>query len=125
MNRKNHLFSANYELSILPTALSTFLLKLPSIVPILHMRKLSLRIRKWKSLSHVRLSPGQNTGMGSHSILQGIFSTQGSNPGLPHCRWILIRIRDLFQIIQLLSNRVRAESKDCLTRETELLSSLL
>ena len=34
-------------------------------------------------------SPGQNTGMGSHFLLQGIFPTQGSNPGLPHCRRIL------------------------------------
>ena len=34
-------------------------------------------------------SPGQNTGVGSHSLLQGIFPTQGSNPGLPHCWWIL------------------------------------
>ena len=32
-------------------------------------------------------SPGQNTGVGSLSLLQGIFPTQGSNPGLPHCRW--------------------------------------
>ena len=31
-------------------------------------------------------SPGQNTGAGSHSLLQGIFPTQGSNPGLLHCR---------------------------------------
>ena len=31
-------------------------------------------------------SPGQNTGVGSRSLLQGIFLTQGSNPGLPHCR---------------------------------------
>ena len=55
---------------------------------------------KWKSLSYVRLcyphglynplnSPGQNTGMGSLSLLQGIFPTQGWNPGLPHCRQIL------------------------------------
>ena len=29
-------------------------------------------------------SPGQNTGMGSLSLLQGIFPTQGSNLGLPH-----------------------------------------
>ena len=29
-----------------------------------------------------------NTGVGSLSLLQGIFPTQGSNPGLPHCRWI-------------------------------------
>ena len=36
----------------------------------------------WNSL-------GQNTGMGSLSLLQGIFPTQGSNPGLPHCRKIL------------------------------------
>ena len=34
-------------------------------------------------------SPGQNTGVGSHYLLQGIFPTQGSNPGLPHCRQIL------------------------------------
>ena len=34
-------------------------------------------------------SPGQNTAMGSLSLLQGIFPTQGSNPGLPHCRQIL------------------------------------
>ena len=27
--------------------------------------------------------------MGSHSLLQGIFPTQGSNLGLPHYRWIL------------------------------------
>ena len=33
--------------------------------------------------------PGQNTGMGSLSLLQGIFPTQGLNPGLPCCRWIL------------------------------------
>ena len=31
-------------------------------------------------------SPGQNTGVGSHSLLQGIIPTQGWNPGLPHCR---------------------------------------
>ena len=34
-------------------------------------------------------SPGQNTGVGSRSLLQGIFPTQGLNPGLPHCSWIL------------------------------------
>ena len=30
-------------------------------------------------------SPGQNTGVGSLSLLQGIFPTRGSNPGLLHC----------------------------------------
>ena len=33
--------------------------------------------------------PGRNTRVGSHSLLQGIFPTQGSNPGLLHCRQIL------------------------------------
>ena len=37
-------------------------------------------------------SPGQNTGVGSLSLLQGIFTTQGSNPGLPHCRCILYQL---------------------------------
>ena len=34
-------------------------------------------------------SPGQNIGVGSRSLLQGIFPTQGLNPSLPHCRQIL------------------------------------
>ena len=34
-------------------------------------------------------SPGKNTGVGRHSLLQGIFPTQGSNWGLPCCRQIL------------------------------------
>ena len=37
-------------------------------------------------------SPGQNTGVGSRSLLQGIFPTQGWNPGLLHCRWILYQL---------------------------------
>ena len=55
---------------------------------------------KWKLLSHVWLVatlwtiqsmdfPGQNTGVGSLSLLQGIFPTQIFNPGCPHCRQIL------------------------------------
>ena len=31
-------------------------------------------------------SPGKNVGIGSYSLFQGIFSTQGLNLGLPHCR---------------------------------------
>ena len=34
-------------------------------------------------------SPGKNTRVGCHALLQGIFPTQVSNPGLPHFRWIL------------------------------------
>ena len=58
---------------------------------------------KWKWLSHVQIfvtpwlyspwnSPGQNTRMGSLFHLQGIAPTQGSNPGLPHCRQILYQL---------------------------------
>ena len=37
-------------------------------------------------------SPGQNTGVGSLSLLQGNLPTQGSNPGLLHCRWFLYQL---------------------------------
>ena len=39
----------------------------------------------WDSLGH-------NTRVGSLSLLQGIFPTQRSNPGLPHCWWILYQL---------------------------------
>ena len=47
---------------------------------------------KWKSLSHVQLSPDQNTGVCSLSLLKVIFPVQGSNPSLLHCRWILYQL---------------------------------
>ena len=34
-------------------------------------------------------SPGKNTGVGCHALLQRIFPTQGLNSGLPHCKQIL------------------------------------
>ena len=59
------------------------------------------QVWKWKSLDHVWLWPhgysswnslSQNTGVDSLALLQGIFPTKGSNPGLPHCRWILYQL---------------------------------
>ena len=57
---------------------------------------------KWKSLLCLTLqphglyspwnSPGQNSGVGCHALLQGIFPTQGSKPGLPHCRQIVYQL---------------------------------
>ena len=58
---------------------------------------------KWRSLSRVRhfaipwiiqsmKFPGQNTGVPSLSLCQGKFPTQGLNPGLQHCRWILYQL---------------------------------
>ena len=61
-------------------------------------REVLKKISKRKSLSCVSLfvtpwtSPGQNTGMSSLSLLQEIFSTQGLNPGLLHCRQILYQL---------------------------------
>ena len=37
-------------------------------------------------------SPGKNTGVGCHDLFQGIFPTQGSNPGFPHGRCIFYRL---------------------------------
>ena len=37
-------------------------------------------------------SPGKNTRVGCHALLLGIFPTQGSNPGLPHCRQTLYHL---------------------------------
>ena len=62
-----------------------------------------VKLVKWKILCRVQLfvtpglyspwnSPGQNTRVGSLSLLQGIFPTQGSNPVLPHCRRILYQL---------------------------------
>ena len=39
-----------------------------------------------------RDSPGKNTGVGCHALLQGIFPIQGLNPGLLHCRRILYHL---------------------------------
>ena len=36
--------------------------------------------------------PGKSTGVGCHFLLQGIFPTQGSNPGLPDCSQMLYRL---------------------------------
>ena len=46
----------------------------------------------WTGLYSPWNSPGQNTGVGSLSFLQGILPTQGLNWGLLHCRWILYQL---------------------------------
>ena len=40
-------------------------------------------------------SPGKNTGVGCHALLQGVFPTQELNLGLPHCRQILYHLSHL------------------------------
>ena len=98
------------KLHILPIRLA-FILKLkPSVVMSGRKRPLhTVLIKQWnwnwshsvvsdslrpRGLQPTRLlhpwdSPGKNTGVGCHFLLQGIFPTQGSNAGLPHWRQTL------------------------------------
>ena len=52
-------------------------------------------------------SPGKNTGVGCHALLQGIFPTQGWNPCVLHCRQILYRLshqgRSVLPLLSILS----------------------
>ena len=45
-------------------------------------------------------SPGKNTEVGCHALLQGIFPTQGSNLGLPHSRQTLYHLSHLDTILK-------------------------
>ena len=50
---------------------------------------LTVQLHGLYRLLHPWDSPGEHTGVGCHDFLQGTFPTQGSNPGLLHCRRIL------------------------------------
>jgi len=50
-------------------------------------------------------SPGKHTEVGCHALLQGIFLTQGSNPGIPHCGQILYYLSHQRSPNQLYSNK--------------------
>ena len=51
-------------------------------------------------------SPGQNTGVGSLSLLQGIFPTQGSNPSLSHCKQILYHLSHQGRLYMMIKKKV-------------------
>ena len=53
-------------------------------------------------LLHPWDSPGKNTGVGCHFLLQGIFPTEGSNPGLLHCRQMLYPLNHLILCLYFL-----------------------
>ena len=91
-----------YATAWVPTLFATF--KISNKYQVNGERKV-----KVKSLSHVQLfaTPwtvactrllwpwdflGKSTGVGCHFFLQGIFQTQGLNPGLPHCRQTLYHL---------------------------------
>ena len=78
-------------------------------------------------------SPGQTTGVGSLSLLQGIFPTQGLNQGLLNCRWtlyqlsyqgshLLFKIQGYFIISEIggnLYNNVRSQSLHSMINSNE------
>ena len=49
-------------------------------------------------------SPGRNIGVGCHFLLQGIFPTQRSNPGLLHCRHILYHLSQLSKLQEIMED---------------------
>ena len=96
---KNHRWTfVGKAMSLLSNMLSRFVIAfLPRSMCDSESEKVSSLVLSTLFQSHglqpVRLlypwdSLGKNTGMISHSLLQGIFLTQGSNPGLLHCRQI-------------------------------------
>ena len=66
------------------------------------------------SLTFCNHSPCQDTEMGSCSLLQGIFPTQGSNPGLLHCRWILYRLsRQGSHVVHFTVHKLDLNKREC------------
>ena len=59
-----------------------------------HFNRVRLFETLWTVAHQAPLSdfPGKNTGVGRHFLLQGIFSAQGLDLGLLHCRWILYHL---------------------------------
>ena len=100
---RNVATSVLYKVRILPTALqipymdySRLANQLPSLkfpwTPLSGSRSVLSDSLRPHGLYNPWNSPGQNTGVGSLSLLQGIFPIQGSNPGLPHCRRIIYQL---------------------------------
>ena len=65
-------------------------------IALVFYRKVKVKVASDSSCPHGLYSPwnspGQNTGVGCQSLLQGIFPTQGLNPDLSHCRSILYQL---------------------------------
>ena len=68
-------------------------------------------------------SPGKNTGVGCHALLQRIFPTQGLNPGLPHCKQILYHLSQLYSKLKKKKLRPTSLGRSC--DFTHLISLLL
>ena len=49
--------------------------------------------------------PGKSIGVGCHVLLQGIFPTQGLNPGLLHCSWTLYHLSHQVSLLEIFKQR--------------------
>ena len=74
----------------------------------------------WTGFSVHGDSPGKNTGVGCYAFLQRIFPTQGLNPGLPHCRRIL-----MYNPCLTLWKKRRKLRRKLITKNRYMLSSIL
>ena len=69
---------------------------------------------------------GKSTGVGCHLLLQGIFPTQGSNPGLLHCRQTLYHLshegspKSLYCLIIRINISPVGEGRESRKREWEI-----
>ena len=52
-------------------------------------------------------SPGKNNGVGCHALLQGIFPTQGWDPGLLHCRQIFFTVWATREVVKAILSALR------------------
>ena len=70
--------------------MSFFTLRIPPFCPSTHLKVKVAQscLTLWNPMDCPWNSPGRNTGVGSLSLLQGIFPTPGSNPGFLLCRQI-------------------------------------
>ena len=65
----------------------------PDYPPSVRVAQSCLTLCNPTRLLHPWNSSGKNAGVGNHSLLQGIFPSQGLNPGLLRCRQILYQLR--------------------------------
>ena len=56
--------------------------------------------------------PGKNTGVGCHVLLQGIFLTQGSNPGLLCCRQIFYHLSHIKEDLNVRAKTITLRRKE-------------
>ena len=85
----------------------------PGVLQFMGSQRDMTELLNWTGLYNPWNSPGQNTGVGSCSLLQGIFPTQGSNPGLLHCRQMLYPLNHHYwrRVENLLQKEWRDRSK--------------